>query len=161
MIHALAYVIFILPFTVWLGHELKRKYSLKDQWVWILGAVVIGLLGSMVSNVYEERFGNFLLHASGGISATLLFIYLFKTLKIHLSWYLTTALLFSFVCSLGVLNEIAEYIFELLGLAVLSFDTHDTWRDLVANTTGMILTWLVYCSILWLRRDKSSELKWF
>jgi hypothetical protein len=144
MIHAIAYVVFILLFSVWLGGQLKRTYSLKDFWPWIFGAVLVGLIGSALSNVYDDKFGNFLLHASGGISSVLLFIYLFKTLHLSFRWQITTLLLFAFVCTLGVLNELAEYMIESLGLGTLSFDTHDTWRDLVANTAGAIIAWMIY-----------------
>jgi hypothetical protein len=154
VIHAIAYILFILPFTAWLGHELQRKYSLRTYWKWALGAFLIGIAGSIVSNVYAGKTGNFILHASGGISSVLLFVYTTKTLRLRFSWSITTLLLFAFVCSLGVLNELAEYAIELLGLETLSYDTHDTWRDFVANTTGATITWGIYSII---RRLKSGE----
>ncbi len=144
MIHAIAYVMFILPFTAWLGYELKRPYRLTNHWGWIMGAVLSGLAGSIVSNLYPDNFGNFLLHASGGVSSVFLFIYLLKALKLKFNWRLATLLVFGFVSTLGVLNELAEYVFELLDLGILSFDTHDTWRDLVANSSGALCTWLIY-----------------
>ena len=49
---------------------------------------------------------------------------------------------------LGVLNELAEYLFELLGMGIFSLDTHDTWRDFVANTTGALLTWAICLPVL-------------
>ncbi len=118
MIHAIAYVLFILPFTAWLGFELNRQYSLRTHWRGIAGAVLTGIIGSQVFRIYPDVFGNFLLHASGGVSSVLLFIYCAKTLDLDLkaNWRLTTLVLFAFVCMLGVLNELAEYFFELLGL---------------------------------------------
>lgn len=144
MIHAIAYIFFILPFTAWLGYELKRKYSLRTHWGWLAGAFFIGIIGSQVFRIYPDMLGNFLLHASGGASATLLFIYLCKTLDIDFNWRLATLALFAFVCMLGVLNELAEYFFELLGLGLFSFDSHDTWRDFVANTTGGGIAWIAF-----------------
>jgi len=141
MIHAISYVLFILPFTAWLGFELRRKHVLKQYWGWVLGAFIVGVIGDQVSYYYYGVGGNFFLHASGGSAATLLFIYMTKTLKLHFNWRLNFILLFAFVCSLGVLNEIAEYALELVGIGRYSYDTHDVWRDLVANTTGMIITW--------------------
>lgn len=146
MIHALAYVAFILVFTTWLGYELKRDYSLKKHWQWIAGAVAAGLVGSFIYNeFFPDKFGNFILHASGGVSAVLLFIYFTKTLKITFgNWHITMVMLFAFVSTLGVMNELAEYFFELMGLGPFAFDDHDTWRDFVANTTGAAIAWGVY-----------------
>jgi glycopeptide antibiotics resistance protein len=154
MIYALAYALFILGFTAWLGKQLKLKYSLKKHWRWIAAACVLGLIGAIISRIYPSRFGNFLLHAGGGASATLLFIYLTKTLNFKFSWQVTSVLLFGFVCGLGVLNELAEYLCELLGLGMFSFDAHDTWRDLTANTTGMVAVWMVYSLTIYNFRAK-------
>ncbi len=150
MIHAAAYVIFILPFTTWLGYELKRKYSLKTYWVWILAAFLVGVVGNLAP---QTLHGNFLLHASGGAAATLLFVYLLKTLKIELSWLLATVLLFAFVCMLGVMNELAEYLIELTTSLIMSVDSHDTWRDFVANTTGAVVVWVTYSLFAFGRKD--------
>lgn len=144
MIHALAYVVFILLFTSWLGWELKKKYSLRAHWHWIAAAFVTGLIGSYIYGQTLDKFGNFILHASGGISATFLFLYFRETLKIKFTnWRVALLLLFGFVSTLGVLNELAEYFFETLGFGIFSFDSHDTWRDLVANTTGMAVAYTV------------------
>lgn len=80
---------------------------------------------------------------SGGVSATLLFVYLIKTLKLSfVNWRITLLVLFAFVSMLGVMNELAEYFFESLDFGIFSNDSHDTWRDLVANTTGMTVAWI-------------------
>lgn len=142
MIHALAYVVFILIFTSWVSRELNKKYSLKTHWLWIAAAVISTLIGSFINGLYLNNFSNFILHTSGGISATFLFVYFTKTLKIKfLNWRLALLILFAWVSMLGVLNELAEYFFELLGVDIFAFDTHDTWRDFVANTIGMLLAW--------------------
>lgn len=141
MIHAVTYVIFALVFTKYLGWELGKKYSFKKYWLWIGAAFITGLIGSYTYSINYNATGNFLLHASGGASATFLFVYVFKTLRIKFNWRLTLLLLFVFVSTLGVMNELAEYFFEILGYGTFSDDTHDTWRDFVANTTGMIVAW--------------------
>ncbi len=148
MIHAIAYVAFILLFTAWLGFELKRKYNLKTHWLWVAAAFAAGIIGSLIySSLSYSKFGNFLLHASGGISATFLFVYTCKTLNLKfVNWRVTLLVLFAFVSMLGVLNELAEYFFELLGFGQFAFDIHDTWRDFVANTTGMIVAWTIICT---------------
>ena len=153
MVHAVAYVVFILLFTSWLGRELKIKYELKTNWKWILGAFLVGVAGAIISNIMYSKLGNFILHASGGVSSVLLFIYLTKTLKLEFTWKLTLVVLFAFVSTLGVLNELAEYLFESLDVNIFSYDTHDTWRDFVANTTGAALTWATYLLITARRKN--------
>lgn len=141
MIHSIAYIAFILPFTAWLGYELQKSPNLRTYWKWIFGAALLGIVGSQIYHFNKDIVGNFILHASGGASATLLFVYLFKTLDLRFNWRLTAGMLFAFVCMVGVLNELAEYFFEFFGLGPFSFDNHDTWRDFVANTTGSIVAW--------------------
>ncbi len=143
MFHAVAYILFILPFTAWLGYEFKVKYSLRTNWVWLLGAFMLGIIGSILSEIYPTTFGNFILHASGGASTTLMYIYILKTLNLKFNWRINLVILFAFVSMLGVLNELAEYAFELMGIGTFSFDSHDTWRDFVANTLGAFTTWIV------------------
>ncbi len=138
---------------MWLGFELRKKYSLKSHWIWILGAFTVGVIGDQVSNYYYGVGGNFFLHASGGSAATLLYFYLTRTLRLQFNWRLNLALLFAFVSSLGVINEIVEYIFELSGFGKYSYDTHDSWRDFVANTTGMIVTWLFIALVRFISRS--------
>ncbi len=103
-----------------------------------------GIIGAIIFSLNQNKFGNFLLHASGGVSSVFLYVYLIKTLKINFNWRLATLLAFAFVSTLGVMNELAEYFLELIGIGIYSHDTHDTWRDFVANTTGVALTWLIY-----------------
>lgn len=143
MVHAIAYILFILPFTAWLGFELNLKYALRKYWKWLLATFVIGIIGSLVSQIYPTKAGNFLLHASGGAATTLLYIYVLKTLKLQFNWRINIVALFAFVSMLGVLNELAEYFFELLDMGIFSIDSHDTWRDFVANTSGAFVTWAV------------------
>ncbi|HYF96815.1 MAG TPA: hypothetical protein VD947_02120 [Patescibacteria group bacterium] len=143
MIHAISYILFILPFTAWLGFELKRKYSLSQHRQWLMAAFTVGIIGWLTYKINYDIVGNFLLHASGGVASTLLFVYVLKTLRLHFPWRLTLVLLFAFVCMLGVMNELAEYFFEFFGLGPFAFDIHDTWRDFVANTTGALTAWAV------------------
>ncbi|MEX2014958.1 MAG: hypothetical protein WD885_03400 [Candidatus Saccharimonadales bacterium] len=143
MIHAFAYIIFILPFTAWLGFELKKKYSLGQHWKWIAAAFLTGVVGSIVYELKPDVTGNFFLHASGGVASAFLFVYLSRTLKLKFPWRLTLVILFAWVSTLGVLNELAEYFFELLGFGPFAFDIHDTWRDFVANTTGAFTCWAI------------------
>jgi hypothetical protein len=154
MIHAIAYLAFIIIVSHWLRLELGRKdLSLSKYFSWIIGAVALPIFASFLDSAYGGKFGNFLLHSvGGGAASTLMFFYLIKTFEFKINWRLQLAILFTFVSALGALNELAEYAFELLGLGPFSFDTYDTWRDFVANTSGALITWLLIRSYLFFRR---------
>ena len=106
-------------------------------------------MGSAISEILlNSMTGNFILHASGGVSSVFLFIYLTKTLRLSfVNWRVTLLVLFAFVCMLGVLNELAEFLFELITPLTFSVDSQDTWRDFVANTFGAALAWMIYKSV--------------
>jgi glycopeptide antibiotics resistance protein len=145
MIRLLMTSTFLAVLLWWLQYEFKRSVSLTRYWRWVVAALAAQVLASAVFMLNDGRAGNFVLHAvGGGVASTLLFLYLTRTYKLRMSWRVQLVALYAFVSSLGVLNELAEYVYEMLGLGTLSFDSHDTWRDLVANTTGAILAWSVY-----------------
>lgn len=104
-------------------------------------------LASVASLLFTDRvIGNLIYHAvGGGVTTTLLFVYLLKTYKLQYNWRVELVLLYAFVSSLGVLNELAEYAGEYATkVGLFSWDSHDTWRDLAANTTGSVAAWLLY-----------------
>lgn len=159
MLHAGIYVIFILVAAKWLQRKLAPKqYSLTQYLPWAVAAIIAALLGALLSLLfYSSVLGNFLLHAvGGGVAAAFMFAYFIKTFRYRLDIETQFVALFLFVSGLGVLNELAEYLAETVGLGMMSFDTHDTWRDLVANSLGALLTWLCIVSFdrLVSRREK-------
>lgn len=146
-LYSLFYIAFALLFASWMKFELKKKVDLKKHWLWLLGPVITGLAGALVFTSSENVFTNFILHTSGGVSVTFIYIYLIKTFKIKLNWRLHLLALFALVSMLGVVNEIFEYAVELAHLGVMAWDIHDTWRDLVANTVGAFSMWFLYCLV--------------
>ncbi|HSX36696.1 MAG TPA: hypothetical protein VLG13_01050 [Patescibacteria group bacterium] len=111
---------------------------------WVVGALLLQIVAVIVSSILDSHFGNFVLHSLGGGAAiTLVFTYFLKTFDIKVNWRLLTVAAFAVVCAFGVINELGEFAGEMVGVGQFSFDTHDTWRDLFANTAGMIVAWLV------------------
>ena len=138
-------VSFMAVFVWWLQYEFKRKVSLTKYWSWIAIALVIQGLSGIAFGIIGGKAGNFVYHAvGGGVVTTLLYVYLKRTYGLRFNWRVELVLIYAFVSALGVLNELAEYAFEMLNLGLLSFDSHDTWRDFVANTSGAVAAWLVY-----------------
>lgn len=154
MIYCLFYIVFALLFASWLKFELKKPVDIKKHLPWLIGPVLTGVLGWLVFSQSQTVTTNFVLHASGGVSVTFIYIYLIKTFDAQINWRLHLLLLFALVSMLGVINEIAEYAVELAHLGTMAWDIHDTWRDLVANTVGAFSAWSVYCLLHWFHAKK-------
>jgi hypothetical protein len=144
-------------FIWWLQYEFKKKVSLTKYWRWIAAALIVQAFAGVAFLVINDRvFGNFIYHTvGGGVMTTLFAVYLIKTYNQRYTWRVELVLLFGFVSALGVLNELGEYATELAlnKNGLLSWDPHDTWRDLTANTFGMLIAWLLYR--LYLRLSKT------
>lgn len=131
----------------WLRYEFDQNVSLKKYAKWFAAALVVQAISSIISLLIPDRVvGNFFYHAvGGGMTTTLLYVYLVKTYGLNLSWRIELVLLYCFVSALGVINELAEYAGEFaIRVGLFSWDSHDTWRDLAANTSGAVIAWLIY-----------------
>lgn len=147
MVRALLTISFMAVLLWWLQEEFHKKVSLKKYWKWFAAAILVQAIASIISLVVPDRIvGNFFYHAiGGGATTTLLYVYLIKTYDLRYSWRIELAALYCFVSALGVMNELAEYAGEFaIRVGIFSWDSHDTWRDLTANTSGAILAWLIY-----------------
>ena len=152
-------IIFIYILTRWINYEFKLKYSALKYWKLLLLAVSTQLLGEYLSRAVSSAFlGNVLLHSvGGGAVSAIFFAYLVKTYKIKLNWRVMIVLLFIFVSTLGTLNEIMEYAFELLHMGIYSVDSHDTWRDIISNTSGAYICWILINTYWWLTDEKTKS----
>lgn len=145
-VYALVSVAFAVMVAMWLRVELKRPdIRLGGRWLWLATAAVLQAAAGILAAVYDDSaLGNVLLHAiGGGAVAATLFYYLLRTFGVRLNWRLQLAVLFCFTCTLGVLNELAEFALELAGVGTFSFGPQDTWRDFVSNTSGSLAVWLL------------------
>lgn len=137
MIHTFAISIFFLIFLKYLSREFKKKVSFKDNLGWLAGVLMTTFLASVFAFYNPTTLGNFVLHTvGGGVAVGIAFFYLKRQLKFDYNWRIEFMLLLALVSITGNLNEIAEFAFESAGVGIFSFDTHDTWRDIVANTLG-------------------------
>lgn len=78
----------------------------------------------------------------GGLFCGLLWLYLKDNLEINLSPFWEVVSLYFLVSGLGVANELFEWFTVQVHLSDLN--PSDTWWDLVANTTGALLFWVIY-----------------
>jgi len=152
--------LFMAVLLLWLRYEFKHKVSIKQYWPWFAGALLVQIIASIISIHTTDRvIGNLLYHGiGGGAACVLLYVYLLKTYSVKLSWRVEVVALFAFVSSLGVINELAEYAGEMAGRSgYFSWDSHDTWRDLTANTVGSITAWLVYRLVLAVAKSRGKS----
>lgn len=139
MLHLVGHLVFALGILRWLTWEFKKPFTPSKHWYWLALTLFFSLAGLLLSELSPsgQGIGNFLLHAvGGGVATACTYIYISKNMKLKLNWRLNFILLFMFVSSFGILNELLEYFAELIGMGTFSLDSQDTWRDFVANTTG-------------------------
>jgi hypothetical protein len=145
MLRALITIIGIVAVCYYVQLDYKPKVPYKKYWPYVAAAFAIQFASGVAFSIVGGPKGNLIYHAvGGGVMSTLFFIYLVKTFGFTFSRRIELGALFLFVSGLGVLNELAEYAAELSGHGLFSWDTHDTWRDLAANTCGALTAWLLY-----------------
>lgn len=124
-----------------------RRYA---EYLWVASAV--WLLSQVLPNVpVSPETDSSTMHFLGGVAAAILYLYTLKVYKLRLGrgWELWVGL-FLFVSALGVLNELFEFIGYKVGFMPVpdTMGRFDTWWDLVANTTGSLLT-LAITRLIW------------
>lgn len=95
-----------------------------------------------------EVFLNFLQHSiGGGVAVGLISFYLYQNFKFQIPWLkdwrIKLIFLLGIVSIFGVANEIIELTLDLLNFSEYSRDRYDTWVDLVANTTGALVSFCI------------------
>lgn len=120
----------------------------EREWKWLLLAacMLFFLSWYLPSPLIDGKQTQFMTHfVGGGIFTGLLWLYIKLVKKWRASWWVEAATLFALVSSLGVLNELFEFILFKLGHMPLGIA--DTSYDLVANTLGAFVVFTVYMII--------------
>jgi hypothetical protein len=158
MLHIIGHLVLALGLLRWLTWELKKPFEPKKHGILLIFTILFAILGLFLSELSTsgQGIGNALMHAVGGGMATACtYQYVKRNLNLHINWRLEVAFLFLFVSGFGVLNELIEYVAELGGYGIFSLDSHDTWRDFVANSTGAYAVLLsVYSNQLFHKKAK-------
>lgn len=157
MVHIFLITCFTFSAMAFLSWELKQKIAYKNHFHYFFIAITCTLVAYILTAILDPKAGNLVYHGLGGGTATaFVYYYIKETFGFKLSWRLELITLFAFTSALGVLNELAEFAVELTHYATLSFDTHDTWRDFAANTTGMLVGWLLIKSAKLLAKNRGK-----
>lgn len=115
----------------------------SHRWWLYAACILFAISWYLPSPLIEGRDTSFVTHfVGGGIFTALLWIYLKRSLGLNWHWALELAALFGLVSALGAINELAELFLVKTNLATITLD--DTNWDILANTLGALLAWLVY-----------------
>ena len=146
MLHLTFHLVFALVILRWLSYEFKKPFKPLKGIIYLYLGLLLSITGWVLSSLdlIGASVGNILLHAvGGGMATSLVYEYLLNNLELKLNIRIEFAGLFLFVSAYGVINEISEYFGELIHYTIFSLDSQDTWRDLVANTTGAIIAFTI------------------
>lgn len=160
---------FILILFVTLGTLLLPWFmpKLADRWdirmrqapVWLpfLAAVLyftslflpdIGITAE--TDTFQQHF------MGGGVYTAMLYIYFSSLFGWRPKWSVALATMFAWTSALGILNELLE--FALTKLHITDINITDTSWDLVANTSGMLATFISWRFIaVFSRRNKPGS----
>lgn len=145
MIPILASIIVPLVLFFALRPYVEAHYGKAKNYADILGigCFVYFIAWYLPSPMLDNLNTGFWTHFAGGIATGFIWLYLTKSGVVKLKGTIWEAvLLFATVSSLGVLNELAEFVLVKLGIFPITLaDTH--W-DLVANTLGALTFYIGY-----------------
>lgn len=103
------------------------------------------------SPLIDGQDTSFVTHlVGGGLFTGLVWWYLKLSLDWRAHWLLEGFSLFALVSALGCINELAEIVMVKAGLARITLT--DTSWDIVANTVGALLVYVVYLVITRVRK---------
>lgn len=96
-----------------------------------------------------DRGVNFIEHAlGGGVPSAFMLFALLAAHKRRFTWLQELVLLFFFVSGTGALNELLELFGDTVTAFEFSIDRFDTWYDILANSLGALLGWIVWKATL-------------
>lgn len=122
-----------------------RLIHVGKQWKWLLflACLLFFISWYIPSPKIDGQQTQFFTHfVGGGIFTGLLWLYIKLVKKWHAAWWVEAASLFALVSSLGVTNELFEFV--LFKTGHMPHGIADTTYDLVANTLGAFSLYLVY-----------------
>jgi hypothetical protein len=115
------------------------------EWRWLLFAACLIMFISwyIPSPKIDGQQTQFFTHfVGGGIFTGLLWLYVKLVKKWRAAWWLEAVSLFALVSTLGVTNELFEFV--LFKLGQMPHGITDTSYDLVANTLGALAFFAAY-----------------
>jgi hypothetical protein len=119
------------------------KIHPANSWIPILAGILI-VISTQLPNIHiSTQTSTFQQHfVGGGMYSACLYIYAKQLFKWRLHWAIDLLALFAWVSAFGVANKMME--FALLELHLAHIDTSDAYWDLLANTLGGFVGYLLF-----------------
>lgn len=141
----------LLTFAPWLivryvlATEQSKRFSYKQAAPYLFAATAIWMLALALPNVaITDQTDTTTMHTLGGVVASILFFFAAKAYGVPFkAWWQEPLALYFFVSGLGILNELLELFMYQTGILVIPVHQNDTWWDLLANTTGATIGYLI------------------
>jgi hypothetical protein len=108
---------------------------------------VLGISLLLPSPLIDGNNTGFTKHFGGGLFCCFLWLFIMQSNGWRLPKWQEFITLYAFVCMLGVTVELVEILFLEIGYIeenLLDVRTTDTSWDLVANTAGAVVFWVIY-----------------
>jgi len=127
-----------------LGFGLPRFFRSKDYTLLLSAACILYMVSWLLpSPEIDGRQTEFVTHfVGGGVFTGLLWLYIKNVRQWHARWWIELGSVYAMVSSLGVLNELYEYLLWRMGM--MPGGILDTTWDLLANTLGAMMLFGLY-----------------
>ncbi len=140
----------LIPYFI--SHSSRLKNRRAPSWLPLLAAALFFLAFFTPDIHISKETSTFQQHfIGGGVYCACLYLYFQKLFAWRFNFAISFILLFAWTSAFGVANELLEFMLTKLKLA--NIDTGDTDWDLVANTTGAIIGYMVLTFNKILRRE--------
>ncbi len=133
-----------IPLLVERSKKFLPQLTVHNSYTWLpVLAAVLFVVAFFIPDIHiSKETTTFQQHfVGGGIYCALLFVYFQKLLGWSTNWAVSILLLFAWTSAFGVANELLEFTLTKLHLAQIG--TGDTDWDLLANTLGSLISYIV------------------
>jgi hypothetical protein len=141
----LAIITACLPYIIQYTHHFFPTIKLykASRWLPALAGILM-IVSTQLPNIHiSNQTSTFQQHfVGGGMYSACLYIYAKQLLGWRLHWLIDLLALFAWVSAFGVANKMLE--FALLELHLAHIDTADAYWDLLANTLGGFVGYLLF-----------------
>lgn len=133
------FTLFAIP---WIANQTGFKQTNSRTWL-IIACVLYAISWYLPQPLIQGQNTMFMTHfIGGGFFTTCIWIHLHNQWAGKKSIILEFLSIFALISMLGVANELFELFITQIGL--IHLDPSDTWWDLLANTSGAYVLWLMY-----------------
>ncbi|MDP2656128.1 MAG: hypothetical protein Q8P11_01020 [bacterium] len=132
------------------------RKTAKARWVLGVACLLFSVSWYLPSPLIYGQETQFSTHfIGGGVFTGLLWLYIKREFKWRSVWWIELWSLYCLVSALGVANELFEFTVAQAGLATIT--SFDTWWDLFANTSGVVVFWIIYAVYQLLHSGKKGK----